>query len=64
MREKFYRERFHSCHGLRELTKILKGQCVGIVYLSEVIQVDYIIKTNRKLSDNIRIIIIMICGKE
>ena len=35
-----------------------KGQCVGIVYPSDAISVDYIIKTNRKLSDNIHVIII------
>ena len=43
--------------------KPLKEQCIGIVYPSEAIQVDYVIKTNRKLSDNIRVIII-IYGKE
>ena len=33
-----------------------KGQCVGIVYLSEAFQVDYVIKINHKLSNNIRVI--------
>ena len=40
----------------------LKGQCTGIVYLSEAIKVHYVIKQT-KLFNNIRVIIMM-CGKE
>ena len=35
----------------------LKGHCVGIVYLSEAVQVYFVIKTKCKLSDNICVII-------
>ena len=41
----------------------LKGQCIGIVSPSRTVSIDYVIKINHKLSDNICVFII-ICGKE
>ena len=43
----------------------LKGQCVNIVYPSEAIYIDYAIKINHKLSNNISVcIIIIVCSIE
>ena len=41
----------------------LNNQYNGIVYLSETVKVHYIIETNHRLSNNIRVIV-MICSKE